>query len=295
MHLKSKKLGVIILSLLMFGGCVSVKHKPRRARANEYKLFMKKSLPAISGTIYSTTAAEVKLKKFMILGSTNIDADPSFMRANNALIEKVFLAKGLSIISPAITGRVVLTSPNEIEQKNEAAIGLSQLERALLLGKNAEVDAIINLERFGWGPKNIFSRYFILNNKEDESFKEVDIDEYEKSNNAKVIYTSPYFQIKAKLINVNNGEILSTINLLLPANYALPDDYEVEFIVRGKTTIIKRGTESFKYKKDYWEQRKKKVLFPWLPSVKSNVEIKALENLIEDLKKNTASHSQPAQ
>ena len=66
---------------------------------------------------------------------------------NMAAIERSFIARGVTVISSAITSRVL--ADDRTRTSNQTGINLSELERALLLAKESRVDAILQIGTWG--------------------------------------------------------------------------------------------------------------------------------------------------
>jgi hypothetical protein len=118
-------------------------------------------------------------------------------------IERALLASGVKVISPAVTGRVV---QDESGTRPEPAQTLSYVEKALLLARQTNAEAILQLIEARWEDHY---RTFV---NEDGTYGEVQRDETADTlDPAKV--TEERFVLKARLIDVNDGSVLLSVDL----------------------------------------------------------------------------------
>src|SRR3990172_8126863 len=72
------------------------------------------------------------------------------------LVERAFLERGVTVITPAVTGRVAgRDAPGE--PRKEAA-DLTDLERALIMARQSGADAVLQVGEWDW--RGVGSRYF---------------------------------------------------------------------------------------------------------------------------------------
>jgi hypothetical protein len=126
-------------------------------------------------------------------------------RSELAEVEKVLLAKGFRVISSGITGRV---ASGPAGSRADDVSRLSDLERALILARDSNADALLQVGEIGFAPAE---RYFILVEGDRERFAEVpeppsSLDAYQ------VRIKESRFTFQAKLINVENGEIVVSMD-----------------------------------------------------------------------------------
>ena len=160
--------------------------------------------------------------------------------------EQEFLKRGITVISGAITGKVVLESPNSTdEKKNESAALLSDLERALIMAKRTGAEAILQVGDLRWSEKMIATRYFITW-KAGTPFREISQQEYAltscrdifaekawslfRNSGCRVAYPAGELYFVGRFVDVDNGEVIATLNITMPWNYVLPVDYVAKHV-----------------------------------------------------------------
>lgn len=120
-----------------------------------------------------------------------------------APIERVLLSSGVRVISSGVTGRVVL---DQAGNRVETATNLSDLERALVLARNSNAEALLQVIEFGWTDGH---RSFV---RAGDQFHEVtpgtNVDP-----SSLVRVREAVFRFQARVINVENGEIVMSIDV----------------------------------------------------------------------------------
>jgi hypothetical protein len=118
-------------------------------------------------------------------------------------VEHVLLAGGLRVISSGVTGRVVSdASGNRVEP----AANLSDLERALVLARNSNANALLQISEIGWRPDQ---RVLV---RDGHRFREVAVGTQINSANLFRV-TESVFRLQARVIDVDTGEIVMSIEL----------------------------------------------------------------------------------
>src|SRR5437016_1717275 len=135
-----------------------------------------------------------------------------------ALFEREFLRGGITVISGAVTGRVVL-DPSGGQQRVEAASQLSDAERALIMAKETGADAILQIGEFGWTQTSVNSRFFICCRRGDAGYDEVSQAEYENWTGRKAVLASHWLTFVGRLMDVQNGEVLASFKVEAGANF----------------------------------------------------------------------------
>jgi hypothetical protein len=131
-------------------------------------------------------------------------------------VERVLLGGGIRVISSGVTGRVVLDSSGNPGNRVETAANLSDLERALVLAKNSNADALLQIIEIGWTDGH---RAFVLTG---DQFQEVATGaEVEGQNLVRV--QEAIFRVQARVISVENGEILMSIDVSQGTSSAIPE------------------------------------------------------------------------
>jgi hypothetical protein len=118
-------------------------------------------------------------------------------------IERVLLGSGVRVISSGVTGRVVL---DQAGNRVETAANLSDLERALVLARNSNAEALLQVIEIGWTDSH---RAFV---RAGDRFGEVasgtNVDP-----SSLVRVREAVFRFQARVINVENGEIVMSIDV----------------------------------------------------------------------------------
>lgn len=142
-----------------------------------------------------------------------------------ALFEREFLRGGITVISGAVTGRVVIDSSGN-DRRMEAAASLSDAERALVMAKDSGADAILQIGRLEWSDSNINSRFFVCCPK-GSAYSEVTQAEYEEWPREKAIFASHWLSFVGRLLDVKTGEVLASFDVGAGANFSLPSNQVV--------------------------------------------------------------------
>jgi hypothetical protein len=121
-------------------------------------------------------------------------------------LERVLLGRGFRVISSGITGRV---ASGPVEARADEASRLSDLERALILAKDSNADALLQVGEIGFVPAE---RYFTLLEGDLRHFKEVP-EPPARPGTYCIRIKEARFTFQAKLINVENGEIVVSMDI----------------------------------------------------------------------------------
>nr|MBI3614119.1 hypothetical protein [Nitrospirota bacterium] len=150
-----------------------------------------------------------------------------------ALFEREFLKNGTTIISGAITGRVVAESENSLgkEGRTGRVIDLSDAERALVMAKDTGADAILQIGAWQFSDA-VPSRYFILDSDKGDRFSEVQLAEYRSWTKEKFLFPSRILHFVGKLIDVSSGEVVASFKLKDAVNWNLPSEYRASISYR---------------------------------------------------------------
>ena len=167
----------------------------------------------------------------IVLAADNIHVDEQILTA----LEGHFLARGLRVVSSALTGRVVsgATTRGQIE----GAAKLPTLERALVLAKGANADCVFYLLGLEIGTKELI-RYFVWRNPTPELI-EVDHAAFDAvPDHRRWFAGGPLWRIDGKVIDVATGDILSIISLKHSTPYAVDRRLQVAF---DGTSLVPHG------------------------------------------------------
>lgn len=213
--------------------------------ASMHNLTMQRVRPPIDQSAFSPSLKAKKFAKLMIIppsGTARAVFEPRIV-----LFERALLKRGITVISGAITGRVVMENPDAVAKKNEAAAELSDMERALIMAKKTGADAILQIGDFWWSKNTKYTRFFVTEKTDRAPFREVDKEEYDGWKGAKKMFKSPEISFVSRLVDVENGEIIASFDVKMPANFLLPRDYEATFRVPPSEGKLKR--ENFQYER----------------------------------------------
>ena len=140
---------------------------------------------------------------------------------NLAAIERSFIARGIAVISPAITSRVVLGDDQRDRQRVQQGLALSEVERALLLARDSNADGVMQIGLWQWvseDQSDLSARYFV-EDESTKSFDEVDEVTYEEAATRDVLrraYRTDVLGFTGRLIDVENGEVVASFKIDVP-------------------------------------------------------------------------------
>ncbi len=226
-------------------------------------------------SVVSPRAAGKSYSKIIVLpppGSSRGSFEPKLV-----LFEREFLRRGLTVISPAVTGRAVVPPGKDTaERKPESPGTLSDLERALIMAKGTGAEIVLQLSTFIWLPGGP-TRFFVTTTGRQGAFQEVDAVQHKAWRGPAVRFNSPVLHFVGKLIDVDTGEVLSTLAVQLPANGALPEDYVARYKVSGtEAKLIPGSEEHFAYELASRERIRAAVewiyTYPWQDDARGRAE-----------------------
>ncbi|GAB4155613.1 MAG: hypothetical protein Fur0037_23990 [Planctomycetota bacterium] len=146
-----------------------------------------------------------------------------------ATAERAFMRRGIRVISPAITARVVQQSEG---LKEGGAATLSDVERALMLAESSNADAILQVGRFeATGKSPLAHRYFAAPPGK-KQLVECGLDEFRAAAAAGRVtwdYRADVLDFSGRLIDVRSGEVLASFAISVPfARVADPHDITLD-------------------------------------------------------------------
>ena len=124
------------------------------------------------------------------------------------LFEKYFLRSGVTVISPAITGRV-LESSSARSSEGSAGVNLSDAERALLMAKGTGAEALLQVGSLA--PSGTGERYFC--GADAAKLAECNKREYVAAP-WKFLLTGPTLRFIGRLIDSASGEVVASIDVM---------------------------------------------------------------------------------
>jgi hypothetical protein len=202
--------------LLAASGCMAPTHR----------FTLSKERPLYDVSAVRPQLPSKHISKLIVLHSSGTDS--SRFEELQASFEREFLRNGVTVISGAVTGRVVLGLDNT-ERKTETAAQLTDLERALVMAQKTGADAILQIGEFSW-LEPVEGRYLVYD--EGKGVREVTRSEYLTfPSERRTFVPSGASQFTGRLVDVSNGELLASFKVACAVHWSLPDD------VSGTVTI----------------------------------------------------------
>ena len=155
------------------------------------------------------------------------------------LFEREFLKNGITVISSAITGRVVMEGASQ--RKDEAAQSLSDAERALVMAKATNANALLQIGSLEWSPP-VPCRFFLHRN---ERFDEVAKSEYDAWKEDRIQFSAPVLVFVGRLTDVESGEVMASFSIKYATAWDLPSEYVARVKFSGGVPFIREENWSF--------------------------------------------------
>lgn len=225
--------GALALAAVTAAGC----HSAYMLRMDE--------LPPIDETTLSPKLGGRKYAKVMMIRPSG-EAGKEF-DAVVPMFEAEFLRQGITVISGAITGRVVLKEAVRGEG-GQGATQLSDIERALVMAKETGAEAIVQIGTWGWTEASQPFRYFVAD-KGTRSFRECSVDEWKEApSSTRWTFGSPRLDFVGKLIDVDSAEVVAVFQCHTCTNRAFGRRYEAQIgVMRGGGSPPVLQAEAFPY------------------------------------------------
>lgn len=174
----------------------------------------------IDASSVSPTLQQRDFSRIMIVppsGSAGVE-----FQENLAAIERSFISRGLTVISSAITSRVLLE--DQINLAGAAAgLSLSELERALLLAEESNANAVLQIGTWMWIDSDAveYGRRFFVEDRAEKTFHEVDQVEFERVQMAGKgprtrSFGGEVLAFTGRLIDVETGEVVASFKIDVP-------------------------------------------------------------------------------
>jgi hypothetical protein len=207
----------------------------------KYTFKMEPELPIRDETSVAPQLKEKKFSKIIVIPPSGT-ARGQFDREIN-FFEREFLNHNLTVISAAVTGRVVFElKGNEGEKREEGAQGLSDAERALVMAKKTGADAILQIGTFAWQGRRM-CRYFVgvggnAGSQTPSDLKEVTLKEYEAHTGARMPISGQWLEFVGRLIDVQSGEVMASFKYGNSPMWNLPSSYTAVIKDEGSGPVI---------------------------------------------------------
>lgn len=165
------------------------------------------------------------------------------------LFEREFLKNGMTVVSSAVTGRVVLESDDKSKEKRvEGASQLSDAERALVMAKQTGADAILQIGNWSWSEEQAPARFFLCDRVK-KTCTEVSESDFRRDNRPeKLWYTAQHLMFTGRLMDVESGQVVASFKMQSFSSYYLPHDYHAQ--IEFDDGMPKTVKEDFEYSKN---------------------------------------------
>lgn len=170
---------------------------------------------------------------------------------NMAAIERSFIARGITVISSAITSRVILDEQGR-ERNRAEGLQLNEVERALVLARDSNADAVLQIGSWRWieaDGSDHSGRYFVEDVR-GTAFTEVDQLAFENAADRLTFsYQGEVLSFTGRLVDVETGEVIASFKIDVP-KVNVADPLIVTFDGAGEVQ-----TESYTWASDSRKQQ----------------------------------------
>lgn len=201
------------LALLAVSGCAST------------KFTLSRELPLFDTSAVQATLSKKHFSKIIVLRPSG--SDSSVFEGLVASFEREFLRHGVTVISGAVTGRVVL-GRQVGDATPHAAAQLTDIERALVMAQGTGAEAILQVGRYDL-LEDVDSRFLVYQGK--GGIREVFRDEYASWTGPKTALRSGASIFAGRLIDVSSGEVVASFQVACASLWSLPADLHGEALV----------------------------------------------------------------
>ncbi|MBM3286300.1 MAG: hypothetical protein FJY88_02960 [Candidatus Eisenbacteria bacterium] len=174
-----------------------------------------------------------------------------------ALFEKELMRAGVTVVSGAVTGRIVLSTESDTTvHRVEAARPLSDAERALVMAEGTGAEALFQLGDFEWEASSPTRFFAALPPGSAKQFIEVSRDEYNSTSRLRrLCFESQKLRFTGRLTDLQSGTLLASLDVSCPMNYTLPEDYVARFRSDSRGPDVEHMKENFAYKEGSWVEQ----------------------------------------
>lgn len=149
----------------------------------------------------SVSASEKSFQHIMVLPPSGTAR--GVFEAQLANIEAEFLRRGLTVYTPAVTARAIVPDL-EKDRDFQTSQQLSDVERALILAKESNAEAILQVGSFEWIP-NAVERHFI---HDGNAILSVSAETWASYRGWKRRFVADGLEFTGRLIDVTTGEVV---------------------------------------------------------------------------------------
>lgn len=160
--------------------------------------------PWLLRDLSAPAAAKVQVSSIIVLPPRGSERGET---SDLADLERVLLSKGFRVISSGITGRL---ASGPVEVRADEVSRLSDLERALILARKSNADVLLQVGEIAFTPSE---RYFTLFESDPHHLTEVFDPPSGPYNSYRIRIKEARFTFQAKVISVEDGEILLSMDI----------------------------------------------------------------------------------
>jgi hypothetical protein len=243
-----RRISCIVVLALSAAGCRGPDHWPLGEHSRvpvepSSELRVSTSRPPFDETSASKDLGSKAYTRIMVIPPEG--SAPGKFDAYMNRIERGFMNSGIAVISSAITGRVVMEG--EGLQKSETAQTLSDAERALVLAKRSNAQALLEIGSLDWTARQP-CRWFLL---KDDGYEEVDKHEFDSWKERKIHLETPMWVFVGRLTDVTTGEVMASFSIKYPIGWDLPSEYVAEVRYHRGRPLIR--SENWTFTSGTWE------------------------------------------
>lgn len=167
--------------------------------------------PLVNETSIAPTMKTKAYRKIMIVPPSGTVRGE--FESGLASAERQFIKRGLTLISPAITGRVAILDTS----KAESAVGglaISDVERALVMARESNCEAVFQIgefQRLGSQQSEYGTRYFV--DRGENPLVECDLQQFQEAQGDEIMcwsFSAPVLRFSGRLVDVESGEVVAS-------------------------------------------------------------------------------------
>ena len=214
-----------------------------------YQLDMSPEREPVDETVEAPALRGKQYSKVMVLppsGTKRGQFDPQV-----AQFEREFLRNRLTVISGAVTGRVVFDDTEDENNRVEGASPLSDAERALVMAAETGADAILQIGRFEWSTNPRSGRFFVIDPATESAWREVSFEEFQNWGLTKLQFPADQLTFVGRLTDVESGEVIASFQIESSVNWNLASRYLASYSIDGNSASLL--SQNFDYAAGQWQ------------------------------------------